>query len=67
MDKNDLSSIIENLRDLGVDTAAVLACNPTLVQLRDMRDGLLILHDAAKVVMKYRNMESKSVPIFMRE
>ena len=60
-------SIIEDLRDLGVNTVAILACNPTAHQLQDMRDGLLKLCDTTKVVRKYRTSGNKPRLVFLRE
>jgi hypothetical protein len=62
-----LYSIIEDLRDLGVNVSEILSCNPTDRQLQDMRDGLLKLSRATKVVSKYRTLENTAIPIFVRE
>jgi len=60
-------SIIEELRDLGVNVCEILSCNPSDHQLQDMRDGLLKLSRATKVVSKYRTFENKAIPIFVKE
>lgn len=67
MAKQNVRSIIEDLRDLGVDTVAILKCNPTEKQLQDMRDGLMRLRDATKVVSHYRSSENAVIPVFVRD
>jgi hypothetical protein len=67
MTRNSRESIIEDLRDLGVNTNAILCYNPTDEQLRDMRDGLMKLCKATKVAIRYRTIQSKAIPVFIRE
>jgi hypothetical protein len=67
MIRNSRESIIEDLRDLGVNISAILSCNPTDKQLRDMRDGLMKLCKATKVAIRYRTIQNKAIPVFIRE
>ena len=67
MADESLDSIIEDLRDLGVNVGAILDCNPTSKQLLDMRNGLLKLSEVTKVVRKYRAFENRTSTVFVRE
>jgi hypothetical protein len=40
--------IVEELSELGVRVNEILLCGPTYSQLKGMRDGLRVLHDAIK-------------------